>query len=140
MSYDLMVFEISDAPKNRKEFMSWFEKQTEWAEEHSYEDHAVTSNALKSWFEEMITHFPPMNGPLASDEVDDPRVTDYCIGQSVIYSAFAWSQSDQALLKMRELSIKHSVGFFDVSANEGEILFGEKMHQIVQKKPWWKIW
>ena len=140
MSYDLTVFEISDAPKTRKEFMAWFEKQTEWAEEHSYEDHSVTSTALKSWFEEMITHFPSMNGPLASDDVDDPRVTDYCIGKSVIYSAFAWSQSDEALLKMRELSIKHSVGFFDVSANDGEVLYGEEINQIVQQKPWWKIW
>ena len=114
MSYDLMVFEILDAPTNRKEFMVWFE--------------------------EMITHFPSMNGALAPDDVDDPRVTDYCIGKSVIYSAFAWSQSDEALLKVREFSIKHSVGFFDVSANEGEILYGEEINQIVQKKPWWKIW
>jgi len=126
MSYDLMVFEISDAPKDRQEFMSWFEMQTEWAEEHSYEDHSVSSTALKNWFEEMITYFPSMNGPLASDDVDDPKITDYCIGKSVIYSAFAWSQSDEAYLKMRELSIKHSVGFFEVSANEGEILYGKK--------------
>ena len=29
MSYDLMVFEPAKAPAARKEFMAWYEKQTE---------------------------------------------------------------------------------------------------------------
>ena len=29
MSYDLMVFEKVKAPKTRKEFLEWYEKQTE---------------------------------------------------------------------------------------------------------------
>lgn len=32
MSYDLMVFEKTKAPKTRKEFLEWYEKQTEWGE------------------------------------------------------------------------------------------------------------
>ena len=32
MSYDLMVFEISKAPKTKEEFMAWYEKQTQWSE------------------------------------------------------------------------------------------------------------
>jgi len=31
MSYDLMVFEKNDAPKNKKDFMEWYHKQTEWS-------------------------------------------------------------------------------------------------------------
>src|SRR5690606_15004282 len=68
-------------------------------------------------------YFPPMNGPFASGDHDDSKVTDYSIGRSVIYSAFAWSVAEDAYSKMRELAIKHSVGFFDVSADDGEILF-----------------
>jgi len=146
MSYDLMVFEPSVAPKSRNEFMAWYNKQTEWSEEHGYQDHSVTSEALKNWFMEMIKHFPPMNGPLASDDdddIDDPKTTDHCIGKSVIYSAFAWSVAEEAHAKMRELAIKHSVGFFDVSANNGEILFPGEMsvsNSTSLKKPWWQFW
>ena len=43
----------------------------------------------------MRTHFPPMNGPLASD-LDDPSVADHCIGRHVIYPAFAWSVAESA--------------------------------------------
>ena len=143
MSYDLMVFEPSVAPLSRDEFMEWFKKETEWSEDHNYDDHTVSSPALQSWFEEIILTFPPMNGPLANDDdIDNPRVTDHCIGRNVIYSAFAWSEAEEAFTHMRELAIKHHVGFFDVSSDEGEILFpGDKAAEakcIV--KPWWKFW
>jgi hypothetical protein len=139
MSYDLMVFEPSKAPKEREAFMSWYAEQTEWAEDHSYQDHKVTSPSLQAWFKDIVQFFPPMNGPLASDDVDDPKVTDHCIGHDVIYSAFAWSVAEEAYPKFRELAIKHNVGFFDVSADNGEILFpGEGSQQ--SKKPWWKLW
>ena len=62
MSYDLMVFEKSKAPAVRKEFMVWYEKQTEWSEEHDYQTISVASPSLKNWFMEMIEKFPPMNG------------------------------------------------------------------------------
>jgi len=110
MSYDLMVFEVSAAPKTRKEFMAWYETQTEWSEDHSYQDHSVTSEALQNWFMDMIEYFPSMNGPLASDD-DDPKVTDHCIGKSVIYSAFAWSVAEEAYPKMRELAINSFLVF-----------------------------
>lgn len=140
MSYDLMVFEPTAAPRDRAAFMSWYGQQTEWAEGHSYADPAVTSPALQRWFQEMIQYFPPLNGPLASTNLDSPQVTDHCIGQVVVYSAFAWSQADAAYAKMRELAIKHSVGFFDVSADDGEILFPGEAQLQPSKKPWWRLW
>jgi len=135
MSYDLMVFELSVAPKERKEFMSWYAQQIEWTENHSYEDHEVSTKGLQAWFTDMIQYYPPMNGPLASEDVDAPNVTDHCIGNNVIYSAFAWSVAEDAYLKMRELAIKHSVGFFDVSANNGEILFPDSFTDFEDAKP-----
>lgn len=140
MSYDLMVFEPAVAPKERKDFMQWYAQQSEWAEDHSYQDHEVSTERLQAWFKEMIQHFPPMNGPLASDDVDDPRVADYCIGKYVIYSAFSWSVAEEAYPKMRELAIKHSVGFFDVSAENGEILLPGSASESKEKRPWWKLW
>jgi len=140
MSYDLMVFEPTSAPKERKDFMVWYAKQTEWAEDHSYQDHEVSTEGLQAWFKEMIEHFPPMNGPFASEDDDNPKVTDHCIGKHVIYSAFSWSVAEEAYLKTRELAIKHSVGFFDVSADNGEILFPNSPVKIAKVKPWWKFW
>jgi argininosuccinate synthase len=140
MSYDLMVFEASKAPKERKEFMEWYKQQTQWSEDHNYLDHAVSSVPLQLWFEEMAKDFPPMSGALATDDVDDPKITDFSIGKDVIYSAFSWSVAEEAYPKMRALAIKHSVGFFDVSANNGEILFPPEVPREIIKKPWWKIW
>lgn len=129
MSYDLMVFEKSKAPTTKKEFMAWYEKQVEWGEEHDYETISVSSAALQNWFMEMKDTFPPMNGDYAPDEdlIDEDEnlashLTDYCIGREVIYAAFAWSVADEAYELMRNLAQKHNVGFFDVSADDGDII------------------
>lgn len=131
MSYDLMVFEKAKAPTTRKEFMAWYEKQTEWSEEHDYQTISVSSPALQKWFMEMIKKFPPMNGeyapnldPLDENEAEDleRHMVDYSIGYDVIYAAFSWSVAEEAYELMRSLAQKHGVGFFDVSADEGDII------------------
>lgn len=144
MSYDLMVFDPATAPRGREPFMMWYSQQTKWAEDHNYQDHAVTSDALKAWYLDMIKQFPPMNGPLRSDDFDDPKVTDYSVGHHVIYAAFGWSQAEMAHVMMRKLAVKHAVGFFDVSSDRGEILFPPKSKpsEVSSKsaKPFWKFW
>lgn len=129
MSYDLMVFEKTKAPTTKKEFMAWYEKQVEWGEEHDYETISVSSPALQNWFMEMKETFPPMNGEyapdpelLGGDENLESHVADYSIGRDVIYAAFSWSVVEEAYELMRSLAQKHKVGFFDVSANDGDII------------------
>ena len=98
MSYDLMVFAPEAAPKGREAFMEWYDEQSEWEEEHSYDNPEVSTPALRAWFLEMIQSYPAMNGPFSSDDlpVDEASVTDYSVGRSVIYAAFAWSKAEQA--------------------------------------------
>lgn len=127
MSYDLMVFERTKAPQKRKEFLVWYDKETEWSEEHGYDDPAVTSPALRDWYEEMIKTFPNMNGPEAPDggpdnEEAEAYLTDYCIGHHVIYAAFSWSVAEEAYEKVKVLAQKHGVGFYDVSSDDGDII------------------
>ncbi|MEZ3518590.1 MAG: enolase [Muribaculaceae bacterium] len=124
MSYDLMVFERTKAPQKRKEFLVWYDKETEWSEEHGYDDPAVTSPALRNWYEEMIKTFPNMDSPDAEVEDDDAEahLTEYCIGHNVIYVAFAWSVAEEAYEKVKALAHKHGVGFYDVSNDDGEII------------------
>ena len=130
MSYDLMVFEPSAAPRARKDFMAWYKQQTQWSEPHGYNDPSVSTAPLREWFMEMISAFPAMNGPYASDDIDDPNVTDYSIGNHVIYAAFAWSRAEPAYQSMVALAKKHGVGFFDVSASEGAIVFPGDFERI----------
>ncbi|OMD41813.1 hypothetical protein [Paenibacillus odorifer] len=130
MSYDLMAFETSKAPQERAGFMDWYEQQVKWSEDHAYNDPSVLSDALQRFYSELSEQFPNMN---VEDEIfeameeagTDNRLTDYSLGSSVIYAAFAYSVAEEAYTAMRELAIKHKVGFFDVSSNEGEIIFLE---------------
>ena len=72
---------------------------------------------------EMIQSFPSMNGPHASEDFsgDEATLTDYSVGQSVIYAAFAWSKAELAYEAMFRLAAKHEVGFFNASSDHAEI-------------------
>lgn len=121
MSYDLMVFDTAVAPRDRTQFREWYDKQVTWQEPHNYNDPDIPAPGLREWFREIINIFPPMNPPSADDDPDNPKLTDYCLGRSVIYAAFAWSQAEHAYKQVKELAAKHGVGFFDVNGREGDI-------------------
>lgn len=126
MSYDLLVFEPKDAPRERAAFLDWYRVQTQWAEGHSYNDPSQTTGNLSAWYADMRQEFPDINAPDA-DEVTDsegnPRVTGYSIGRSVIYADFRWAEAESAYAAVRGLAVKHGVGFFNVSGKAGEIWF-----------------
>ena len=96
-----MVFDPSAAPRGRKAFLEWYDQQTQWTETHGYNNPDVPTAPLRAWFQEMIKTFPPMNGPLASDDLADLKVTDYSVGQTVIYACFAWKVADAAYEHMK---------------------------------------
>jgi hypothetical protein len=128
VSYDLMVFESNAAPTNHAQFMDWYQQQTQWAEGHSYDDPAVSTAKLRAWFIDIIQSFPPMNGPLSQDDLpeDEASATDYSVGKSVIYCAFAWSKAEQAYDTVFELAQKHGIGFFNVSSGNEEVWLPSK--------------
>ncbi|HEY2009761.1 MAG TPA: hypothetical protein VGH23_12270 [Rhizomicrobium sp.] len=127
MSYDLAVFEPATPPPNHAGFLAWFKEQTKWREGHGYNDPNVTTPALHSWLLEMIKTFPALNGPYASEaNIDNLKTTDYSIGKTMIYATFAWSELDDARRTMFALAKKHRVGFFDVSADDGEVWLPRK--------------
>lgn len=101
--------------------MAWYDQQTRWAEPHGYNDPSVTTTRLRAWYDELNIEYPNMSGPDASDDCDNPKLTDYSIGNSVIYVAFAWSEAENAYRAVRRLVEKHGVGFYDVSSDDGEI-------------------
>ncbi len=121
MSFDLAVFDPNSAPTDRADFIVWYRAQTQWSEKHSYDDPAVCAPALRAWFHEMREQFPPLNGPFRSEGVDDPKTTDYSLGRSIVYAAFAWSEEAEARDATFELAKKHGIGFFDVSSDDGDV-------------------
>jgi hypothetical protein len=121
-----MVFEPKDAPHQKDAFLNWYEGQTQWAEGQSYGDPSETTPNLAAWYADMCRDFPNMNGPYAhhsAPDEDNSRVTEYTIGKSVIYADFRWSQAEAAYATVRALAVKHGIGFFNVSATDGEIWF-----------------
>lgn len=128
MSYDLLVFRagaIPEGEKDREAFMAWYREQTTWSEDHSYNDPAVSAPNLRAWMTDMTQRFPAMNGPLADAgaDPDNLKITDYCVGKDMIYMAFSWSVVEEAYGAVKSLAFKHGLDFFDVSADNGDILY-----------------
>ncbi|SHH20737.1 hypothetical protein [Massilia sp. CF038] len=114
MSYDLMVFTPAAAPaKKRGPFLDWYDAQSEWKEDHGYDDAAVCGPALRAFYEEIAQIFPPLLE-------DDGNGTDYTIGSALIYMTFGWDNVDAAWEAVFRLAGKHALGFFDVSSDLAE--------------------
>ncbi|HET9504571.1 MAG TPA: hypothetical protein VFO93_13605 [Hymenobacter sp.] len=122
MGFHLMVFSKEVAPSTKSEFTTWFEQETDWNSDLDYNDPDNAVPELRNWFMEIIKLFPPMNGSLASEDVDDDHVTDYSIGRNSVYMAFAWSVAEDAYETVLALAQKHGIGFYNPSSNEGEVI------------------
>jgi hypothetical protein len=118
-----MVFDPASAPRKRAAFLEWYEQQQSGDEDAPPSDDPKSlTPALQAWFAEMIETFPPLNGPLARDEnVDNPKTTDYGLGRTYVYACFGWSQAEAAYKHLVKLAVKHRVGFFNVSSDEGDV-------------------
>lgn len=148
MSYDLLVFDPEIAPRDRSDFMTWYGNLTKWEEQRDYNSSIGMTGNLPTFFERLREKFPAMNGPFAYDfdqvepeppsfwrklwggtqtpatEIfDESLVTDYTLAENAIYMAFAWSVSDRAYNRVFNAALSTGVGFFDVSANDGAILY-----------------
>jgi hypothetical protein len=121
MSYDLMVFQPDAAPKDRPAFLAWYDKLTEWSEPHDYDDPQFTTAALRAWYRDMIRVFPAMNGPDADPNFDGDTITGYTCASQAIYADFRWSRVEMAYDHVLTLARQHRVGFYDVSADDGQV-------------------
>ena len=124
MSYDLMVFDPLEAPRDRPHFIEWYRRATEWSGDNSYNDPNATTTTLRAWYDDIRRVFPNMNGPGAPSESElekfGHRLADYTIDKHAIYVTFAWSVAEDAYKTVRETAVAHKVGFYDVSGDEGD--------------------
>lgn len=113
-----MVFAPDAAPKKRPAFLDWYEEQTEWEEDHGYDDPAVATPALQAFHAGLAAVFPPV--PPGEDEPQSG--TEYTIARGLIYLSFLdWDRIDQAHETVFALAAKHGLGFFDVSSDLAEV-------------------
>ncbi|WP_152032957.1 hypothetical protein [Gallaecimonas mangrovi] len=95
----------------------------------------------------MTKHFLPMHGPL---DAKAPNVTGRRVGRQLTYSAFSWSELENAYPLMRQLAVRYGVGLVDVSADNDKTLLPPETPPasrqaptaapVLAKKPWWRFW
>lgn len=129
MSYDLMVFDQTVAPRDRAAFMAWYHRLTEWEERRDYNSPEGMTGNLKSFYDLLRKDFPPLNGPDAADvesDEDQSFIAEYSCAANAIYLGFAWSNTEAAHQAVVDCAIACDVGFFDVSASDGIVTYDGK--------------
>lgn len=128
-----MVFEPDAVPMDHSEFMEWYARQTKWGEDHGYNDPALASPHLRSWFEEIILIFPPMNWWFGREKSldDEASSSDYAIGTDFIYASFAWSNAEAVYMTVARLAEKHQLGLFNASSSGEEVWMPENGRMVL---------
>lgn len=123
MSYDLFIFDPHAAPKDHEAFIEWATAEMERENGVTAGDPALTSSSLRAWFLGMIPHFPPMNGPFATEERPDDldTLTDYLITAHNIYVGFRESKARLAMKKAFEFVERYELGLYDLSSTKEEV-------------------
>lgn len=123
MSYDLMVFNPEAAPSGHAEFLDWYDKQMQWDGGRPADKLARIAPALRAWFDEMTRQYPAIHGEPRADESAGGAfvLTDYTIGQDIIYASFPAGRANPAYKHMFALAGRHRIGFFDASSRKGEV-------------------
>ncbi len=128
-----MVFEPASVPAEHDEFLEWYGRQTKWTEDHGYDNPAIASEHLRTWFYEMIQIFPAMHGPGSTEHApaDEASTTDYAIGRDFIFASFAWTKSEAAYMTVARLAEKHRLGLFNASSTGEEVWIPEEGRMVL---------
>nr|WP_321452530.1 hypothetical protein [uncultured Carboxylicivirga sp.] len=150
MSYDLLVFKKEAAPRKWRDFMTWYKKQVQSAANHRMD---ITNSAIElhELYKEMRSVFPDEDNAFNNNRYGKRYINNCSIGKDIIYVGFTWAVAEEAFQKMIELAEKYSVGFFDVSSEDGSVYFpedgkltvidaSERDYKKVRNKLRWKIW
>lgn len=116
MSEEWMVFVPAAAPRDRDDFLDWFDEQTEWDEDHAYRDPAVCAPALKAWFTEVSAAFPVLE-----TRRRDPREAEYSLGRVMIHVVFPRPLAAEAGALVRAAAERHGLGAFDAGSDDGTL-------------------
>ena len=133
MSYDLALFDPAVAPKDRAEFLAWFEEQVQWDKGHDFESPGIASPVVHACFLALIEKFPAMNGPFAKEDLPDDEGTlaDYFFAPALLYITFAWSKAQEAYETTKQAAEQCRAGFFNVSSNTSDVWLPDSTGSLV---------
>ena len=129
MSFDLTFFLAAAAPKNADEFDEWLDAD----DDMEMIDPNDLSEALKVWYDQVRTKYPPLNGPDAAseDDLDDPNVIDYFFSKDRIETGITYSASQNAVEDLLAAAGKHGIGVFD--PQDGSVYFPDSSGGLEKK-------
>ncbi len=123
MSYDLVVFDPTHAPRDRAAFLDWIKYALSVADGQLRSEPSITSPALWAWHSDMCQAFPAGDGPRAHDpfSTQATRNATYRFASHAILAGFHWEVSGSALHHVKKLAIVHGLGLFDASGSSGAV-------------------
>lgn len=145
MSFDLMVFDPTQAPRLRGAFFDWFRAGT-LILQHDYNSPNRLTAPLRGAYDRLRSEFPPRNGPDAVFEPAPPAKAaqggealpglsgsasgtvppafgaEYSFADAFIYLSFLSDAADHAYQGVLRCAYQCEVGFFNASSDWGEIL------------------
>ena len=126
MSYDILIFEPGAVADEG--FPQWWDRVSRWEEPHRYDSLERATPAIRSFYRDLISAFPPFNGPdaLTDDEAEARLaqgfpVTEYTVGGDFVYVGVSWSAADALVTTVGELAWTHRLAVAYVS-DEGVIV------------------
>lgn len=125
MSYDLMVFDKNNVPKESSKFMDWYWRSMEL---ECVEDIAYASEGLQKFFHLVREIFPPIDGPFALEgRGDEGQGMEACccgygIREDMVYLTLPYSVSQFAYNTVKRAAYFAGVGFYAPS-NGGAPVF-----------------
>jgi hypothetical protein len=117
MSIDFMVFDPASAPRDHRDFRSWYYEQTDWPDDYD-PDPSVTTPGIQSWYRQMVSHFPDANVPGVDSQAIDERYGDYNFGKHICYVAFRPNVANEAWARVRSFAADHGLGTYDPNSDD----------------------
>ncbi len=139
MSYEIVIFDASEVPNSRREFLAWFERVESSENDFRFPNADECTPKLKEYFQELQSYFPWRE--TSDSETDE---TEYEFGRAMLRCSFSWSLERKAEDTLLALCWRLKMGVYYIGTT-GQVLFPNEVWDVMQSKsrarrPWWKIW
>lgn len=117
MSIDFMVFDSASAPRDHRDFRSWYYEQTDWPDDYAH-DPSITTPGIQSWYGQMIAHFPDANVTGVDPKAINERYGDYNFGKHICYVAFQPNVTNEARALVQSFAVRLGLGTYDPNSDD----------------------
>ncbi|WP_379550953.1 hypothetical protein [Qipengyuania sp. DGS5-3] len=119
MSYDLLVFDQANAPRELASFENWIGDLRSAAETGDPLE-KPSREAFQAFYDGMTGSFPDMNGPSGEGIEDHERLTGYEFQPEYVLMDFRWSVAEDAGPVVIDFAERSGLGVYDFN---GALIF-----------------